>query len=145
MVSGFRFVLISAFVALVSISAIAEQRNEFDGQDTGAIEYKIFKRVYPRAERDTFWLDVHCERRAVVVLATCELRKDGRGVGRFPLRHEEPQGDIVRFRVACLSSDFVDGSLIHVSIRDRETGEGIGSARVRLRDAKVVEPARRKP
>jgi hypothetical protein len=57
----------------------------------------------------------------------------------------ESKTDVVRFSVACLSSDFVDDSVIYIQVRDVATGKGAGGVQVLLKDAKVGESDRTKP
>lgn len=110
--------------------------------DNVAIQFRLTKLVYERAHRTTFWIEMKADRMGLGVSAVCDLRKDGVGVGRFPLEQVESkeEGNAVTFRISCLQDEFIEDTVVHVSVRDEATGKTIESNRLRLKDA---ESARR--
>lgn len=130
------------FILVASATAADQREGTDDHHGDNAVRFTIVKRVYPRAERNTLWFAVHCLQPNVRVHATCDLRQNYQGVGRFPLRQLEVETGLnaIRFTVGCLANAIVDDSLIHVSIHDNATGKSIAGTRIRLKDAKVGEP-----
>lgn len=104
-------------------------------------EIVLTKRVYTDAARTSFMLEVECRKPNLRVLATCDLRKDQQGIGKFPLRQivsdTQKQNGSVKFRISCLADDLIDDSFIYVQVRDLATGKSAGGVRVSLKDAKI--------
>lgn len=135
------------FVSATAIFLLATPISAADSESTiksgkAAIQFRLTKLVYERACKTTFWIEMQSEQKGLRVKAVCDLRKDGVGVGRFPLEQvsSRENADAVCFRIGCLHDDFVEDTVVHVLVRDEATGKTIESNRLRLKDA---EPARR--
>jgi len=141
------FGLFAAALLVAGSLAVASNTTSDELSTTTPIQFVLVKRVYPHADRNTFWLDIQCDRPGLRAYATCDLRKANQGIGRFSLRQMqgESKTDVVRFSVGCQLTDFVDDAVIHKQVRDDASGKGVGGAQIRLKDAKVGEPDITKP
>jgi hypothetical protein len=134
-----------AAVIVVSVLVADEPKGPSSRtSDRAAITCELFKHEYTQAARTSFWLDITAERPRITVTAICDLRYEGHGIGRFPLRQtgSTKEDSPLRFRVQCLVDDFVTDSVIHVNVRDDATGKGISLITVKLRDAIMPDRSR---
>ncbi|MEZ6134471.1 MAG: hypothetical protein R3C53_06140 [Pirellulaceae bacterium] len=137
-----KYIVPATTIFLLATTISADDPKSTDKSKTAAIQFRLTKLVYERAHRTTFWIEMESEQKGLRVTAVCDLRKDGMGVGRFPLQQVESKEkcDAVTFRISCLHEDFIEDTVVHVLVRDEATGKTIESNRLRLKDA---EPARR--
>ena len=129
---------LSATTILLPATAIrAERPTSAETSGSEAIQFKLTEFVHRGAQRTTFRLHIEKKRQGLSVTAGCDLRRDGKGVGRFPLASvasvENP--NTLSFRISCLHDDFVEDTIIHLLVRDEATGKSVDRARIRLTDA----------
>ena len=144
---NYRLFAIVACVAFLAATRFAGSPVWADESEAAAFSFKLTKGVYKGAKRTTFRLDVETKRKGLIAQATCDLRKDGMGVGRFPLERMESNEDpeAQSFRISCLHDDFVEDTIIHVLARDESTGKSVGGARILLKDAEPREDKKMSP
>ncbi|TWT41302.1 hypothetical protein KOR42_48420 [Thalassoglobus neptunius] len=133
------FVSATAVFLLATTTSAADAESTIKS-DNVTTQFRLTKLVYERAHRTTFWIEMESARKGLHVRGVCDLRKDGVGVGRFPLEQvgARQNTDATCFRISCLHDDFVEDTVVHVLVRDEATGKSIYGTKIRLKDAESV-------
>ncbi|MFN0198301.1 MAG: hypothetical protein ACKVT0_16255 [Planctomycetaceae bacterium] len=116
--------IIAAGLLVNGLGGADEVPSKPTSADHNPVTYKLLKDDHGGGGTSSFRLHITVNRPGQVVTATCELRKDKRGVGRFPLRSIAPAkgGQPLRFDVLCLSDDYIADSQFVVSMPQEDGG-----------------------